>query len=172
MLAPERSLLHERPCWLWQRVFSRPPSRDANFGEEIELTEHPSADTAKVIPGTTDVCVQVLNQVSRLTRVRRVSRRSSSLLRRCALSAKSRTSRPRPRRCHRSRAPTRLPRRNHPRRNHPRRRQRSGNHYAGDTAPATPLRRPPRARRGVARGAVPRSLAIAGSTAGWQPFAR
>src|SRR6516162_10008594 len=63
MLAPERSLLHERPCRLWQRMLSRPPSRDAFFDEAIELAERSPADTAKVMPGATDVRVQLLDEI-------------------------------------------------------------------------------------------------------------
>src|SRR5690242_15257654 len=60
MLAPERSLLHERPCRPAPRMLSRPPSRDASFDEAIELTERPPADTAEVMSGTPDVSVQLL----------------------------------------------------------------------------------------------------------------
>src|SRR5215510_16601525 len=62
MLAPERSLLHERPCRLWQRMLSRPPSRNALFDESIELAERSPADAAKVVPGATDVRVQLLDE--------------------------------------------------------------------------------------------------------------
>src|SRR5258706_7217629 len=63
MLAPERSLLHEPPCRLWPRMLSRPPSRDAYFDEEIELTERSPADAAKVFPSATDVRVQFLDEL-------------------------------------------------------------------------------------------------------------
>src|SRR5882757_9153660 len=63
MFAPERSLLHEPPCRLSPRMLSRPPSRDAYFDEEIELTERSPADAAKVVPGATDVCVQLLDEL-------------------------------------------------------------------------------------------------------------
>src|SRR5262245_23606030 len=62
MLAPERSLLHEPPCRLRSRMFSRPPSRDAHSEEEVELVERPPADSTEVITGATDVCVQLLDK--------------------------------------------------------------------------------------------------------------
>src|SRR2546430_10918736 len=62
MLTPERSLLHERPCRLRQRMLSRPPSRDAFFDESIEFAERPPANAAEVVPGATDVRVQFLDE--------------------------------------------------------------------------------------------------------------
>src|ERR1700676_2105294 len=62
MLAPERILVHERPCRPATPVLTGPPARNTLIDEVIEFAQRPPADAAKIMPSAPDVRVEVDDQ--------------------------------------------------------------------------------------------------------------
>src|SRR6266508_5019535 len=63
MVPVKRASLHERPCWVAERVLPSPPPRDETFDEAILAGEPLAQHPAVVLPGSSDVEVQVLDEL-------------------------------------------------------------------------------------------------------------